>query len=136
MVAEVATLASVATPECPDPAQLVVADGMPDAFEAVRRVERFTNREKGGRGTLVLDDRPNGGELRQFDTATCVHCNRVVVLNQWRKRERGRCERCHAYICDDPICNTHCTPIGRALELKLDIGSVDRALTPYEKGLF
>ncbi len=131
------SLAEIVTPDCPDPTQLVVADGMADAFEAVRKVERFTNREKGGRGYLMVDERNSGGELRQFDTATCCHCNRVVLLNANRKRERGRCEHCHAYVCDDPICRKYCTPVNRALELKLPLSQREgREAWQFTKGVF
>src|SRR5712671_4708519 len=41
-----------------------------------------------------------------FESATkrCGHCPRQIVLNPLRQRERGHCQKCHSYICDD--CNT------------------------------
>lgn len=33
-------------------------------------------------------------------TITCSHCQRVVLLNPDRSRERGYCRKCDHYICD------------------------------------
>jgi len=37
----------------------------------------------------------------ESSTITCVHCNRVVVLNPNRTREREYCSLCDSYICDN-----------------------------------
>lgn len=37
----------------------------------------------------------------EADTYTCSHCQRVVILNPDRKRERYRCNGCDHHICDD-----------------------------------
>ena len=62
---------------------LVIADGLPR-----------------GAGYLQLDDRPAGGQNREFETYTCTHCSAVVVLNPARTRERYKCRGCNHHICD------------------------------------
>ena len=37
----------------------------------------------------------------EADTYTCRHCERVVVMNPQRKRERYKCRGCAHHICDD-----------------------------------
>ena len=116
----------------------------PESRSNVRRVDRFTNRIRGGRGYLGMDDRNSGGELQQFSTMTCAHCNCVKGLNQEGKivhakiyrdaqsgevaavhmlpaGDPGYCGKCHAYLCDDSVCNKYCTPLMRALEYNLPI---------------
>jgi hypothetical protein len=60
-----------------------------------------------GLGYLQVDNRA-GAELPpgtavhfEADTYTCSHCERVVVLNPARKRERYKCASCAHHICDD-----------------------------------
>lgn len=61
--------------------------------------------------------------IKEFETMTCCHCNRVVVKNPMRVRERGHCFRCNRYVCDHPGCNAGCTPVEQSLDLGLEIGS-------------
>ena len=72
---------------------------------------------KGGRSYLSIDNRASGGKLLEFDTLTCVHCNTIVVLNKQRKRQRGWCRKCNAYVCDSVGCMTDCNPIEQGIEL-------------------
>lgn len=68
-------------------------------------------------GYLMIDHRDSPGVSPEFAraigapfvpastlfesaTITCSHCERVVVLNPNRSRERGYCRRCDRYICD------------------------------------
>lgn len=53
---------------------------------------------------LMIDDRAGGGQLREMKTLTCVHCNCQVILHPERTRERGYCQSCDAYVCDQPGC--------------------------------
>ena len=39
----------------------------------------------------------------ESSTITCSHCQRVVVMNPDRSRERGYCQKCDHYVCD--TCN-------------------------------
>lgn len=77
----------------------------------------MTNRVHGGRGTLIIDNRASGGELQEFKTFTCAHCNCVVVMHPKRTRSRGYCRKCHALVCDDRVCIEQCNPIQACLEL-------------------
>ena len=70
---------------------------------------------KGGRGTLEITD--SNGHITRMATLTCCHCQKIVVLNMERKRDRGYCANCHAYRCDNPGCVQHCTPIEKCIEL-------------------
>lgn len=54
-----------------------------------------------GLGHLQVDNRPAGHGMFEADTYTCTHCNRVVVLNPHRVRERYKCAGCTHHICDE-----------------------------------
>jgi len=54
-----------------------------------------------GLGYLEHDNRASGGRHFEADTFTCTHCQRVVVLNPARIRERHKCSGCNHLICDD-----------------------------------
>ena len=41
------------------------------------------------------------GKLYESATFTCSHCQRVVVINPSRTRERGYCPKCDHYVCDE-----------------------------------
>ena len=76
-----------------------------------------TRRVKGGKSYLLIDNRASGGELKEYATLTCAHCQKIVVMNPDRKRERGYCQNCHAYVCDNAGCRVNCTPIEQCIEL-------------------
>ena len=67
----------------------------------------ITDGQPRGLGYLEIDhrasDAPPPGVQRHFeaDTYTCSHCQRVVVMNPMRKRERYKCNGCSHHICDD-----------------------------------
>ena len=84
--------------------------------QSVRKVEHI-KRVRGGRGYLLVDNRASGGQLQEFQTLTCAHCNCVVVLNGLRQRERGYCRKCNAYVCDFSGCNAECNPIDQMVDL-------------------
>ena len=55
------------------------------------------------------------GELFESATATCVHCQAVVVLNPLRTRPRHYCQKCDDYQCD--LCaNFPCMPFARVVD--------------------
>ena len=87
-------------------------------------------RPRGGRGYLRIEN-PLENEVREYDTLTCVHCSRVWVLNPERKRARGHCKHCNAYVCDLPVCQTECNPIQRDVELALRYAGTPRADQPF-----
>jgi hypothetical protein len=76
-----------------------------------------SKRVKGGKGYLMFDNRASGGKLIEMATQTCAHCGTIVVLNPERKRARGICKRCNAYICGDAACTVICSPIEKCVEL-------------------
>lgn len=43
----------------------------------------------------------SGQGFKESATFTCADCERVVVLNPQRTRERGYCPKCDHYLCDD-----------------------------------
>lgn len=51
---------------------------------------------------MVKAGMPVGAGRGVFESATitCSHCQRVVVLNPLRTRDRGWCCKCDAYLCD------------------------------------
>lgn len=69
------------------------------------------NSKRSQEGYLLIDHRagegvgPRGsaigpGTLVERATCTCSHCQRVVVVNPLRTRERGYCPKCDHYLCD------------------------------------
>lgn len=42
---------------------------------------------------------PGGAHLER-DVQQCSHCQRMVVLNPGRVRDRAVCPKCHHYLCD------------------------------------
>jgi len=41
-----------------------------------------------------------GGSMLERDVQQCSHCQRGVVLNPGRVRDRAVCPKCHHYLCD------------------------------------
>jgi hypothetical protein len=70
---------------------LIIADGNPRGLGYLEIDQRATG------------DIPVGARTPHFeaDTYTCTHCQRVVVMNPERKRERYKCRGCSHHICDD-----------------------------------
>lgn len=52
--------------------------------------------------TMVAAGYPVGAGRGMYESATytCSHCNRVVVIEPKRTRERGYCRKCSQRICD------------------------------------
>lgn len=51
-------------------------------------------------GWLSVDNRASGGKHVEMATYTCKHCQRVVIMNPERVRERAYCRGCSHVICD------------------------------------
>lgn len=78
----------------------------------------MTKSKRADEGLLIIDNRnspgvpdhwmPNAEEmpsgsgqgLFEAPTYTCSHCPQIVVMNPLRRRPRGYCRKCDAYICD------------------------------------
>lgn len=56
------------------------------------------------------------GNVFESPTVTCCHCGVVVMLNPLRTRMRGHCQKCDAYTCDNPACNSGCKPFAKTLD--------------------
>ncbi len=52
-------------------------------------------------GYYLVDNRASGGTLEERPIVTCAHCQRQIVLNPGRTRDRFECPRCDKYLCDD-----------------------------------
>ena len=62
------------------------------------------------------------GELWVSATYTCVHCQRIVVMNPLRTRPRHYCQKCDDYQCDD-CANFECVPFAKVVDLALEAGA-------------
>jgi hypothetical protein len=51
-------------------------------------------------GYLLVDNRVSGGPVHEAATSTCTHCQRIIILNPLRMRERHYCRKCDHLICD------------------------------------
>ena len=49
-----------------------------------------------GRGTLPV----GRGRRVELPTVNCSHCERLVLMNPLRTRDRGYCPKCDRYLCD------------------------------------
>lgn len=70
------------------------------------------NSQRSREGYLLIDHRyspglgPHGTQrgadtVIEAPTYTCSHCQRVVILNPSRTRERAYCPKCSHLICDE-----------------------------------
>ena len=87
-----------------------------------------------GLGYVEIDQRAVGGELPpgtapyfEADTYTCRHCERVVILNPARVRERYKCNGCSHHICDDCAAKRamgeNCKPYVQQVEENLELAA-------------
>lgn len=70
-------------------------------------------------GYLIIDNRAAGGELQEYDTCSCVHCQAVIKIV--RRQTRGVwCWRCAGPVCE--MCAKHgrCEPFFRKVEQQLN----------------
>lgn len=69
---------------------LIITDGQP------RGLGYFENDQR----NVPVELPPGVPRHFEADTYTCRHCERVVVLNPSRVRERYKCSGCNHHICD------------------------------------
>jgi hypothetical protein len=68
------------------------------------------------------------GRTFEAPTITCSHCQRVVIVNPLRTRERAYCPKCDHYICDE--CEARRVAMGGACKtFKQVMDEVDQALS-------
>lgn len=88
--------------------------------------------ERSREGYLLIDHRNSPGTAAvgpgvTFESATntCFHCQRIVVLNPDRTRERYRCPDCFRYVCDQcaavRAAGGACTPFVKRLEAQYEL---------------
>lgn len=41
------------------------------------------------------------GVMMEVPTLTCSHCQKVLIVNPGRTRDRGYCPKCDHYVCDE-----------------------------------
>jgi hypothetical protein len=61
------------------------------------------------------------GKMFQAATNTCSHCDRVVIKNPDRTRERGHCSKCDSFICDPCHAEFYLTTECRCWAIRLDL---------------
>lgn len=52
-------------------------------------------------GYFLRDNSVAGGAKEEFPIATCSHCQRGVIINPGRIRDRAYCPKCDHYVCDE-----------------------------------
>jgi len=55
------------------------------------------------------------GEVQEFDTFTCPHCNGVCIIRPGSGKQRGYCNMCGGPTCGRPNC-MECVPFLKKLE--------------------
>ena len=81
-----------------------------------------------GRGPVV-----GKGQLLETATQTCVHCQRIVVLNPLRTRPRHYCQKCDDFQCD--LCaNLPCKPFAKVIDEILEAGARGQTPPPFVRG--
>ena len=56
-----------------------------------------------------------GGEVEEYDTFTCPHCNGVCFIRPGSGKQRGYCFRCNLPTCGKKRCGA-CVPFERKME--------------------
>ncbi len=61
------------------------------------------------------------GQVFEADTKVCTHCERGIILNPGRVRDRAVCLYCHHYICDEceriMKISGKCTPMQKIIDV-------------------
>ena len=71
-----------------------------------------------------------GGKQFEAATLTCCHCNRVVIKNPQRLRDRGFCRKCNHFVCDN-CSGKECTSVDKSLDYKQEqIWRADNSYNP------
>lgn len=73
-----------------------------------------------GRGTMPV----GRGMKAEFPAVNCSHCQRLIVMNPGRTRDRAYCGKCDRYICDEcEIARVHtgiCKPFAQVIDEFID----------------
>lgn len=60
----------------------------------------FTCEEAHHAGMGSIADQLGKGRIAKVPVVTCSHCQKQVIMNPLRTRERARCWKCWNYLCD------------------------------------
>lgn len=78
-------------------------------------------------GYYTIDHRSFNGKLQEMGTYTCSHCNKIVVLNPERIRNRAYCPKCDHNICDtcedERVRTGLCNPFKKQADEYYDLAS-------------
>jgi ribosomal protein S27AE len=62
-----------------------------------------------------------GGSVLERDVKVCSHCERGIVLQPLRTRDRGYCGKCNHYICDGcesiRVKTGECVPMRKIIDI-------------------
>lgn len=72
-------------------------------------------------GFLVIDNRhapdmQGRTGVLELATITCSHCQRQIIRNPARTRDRAFCAKCDHYICDECGAAGGCVPYAKRLD--------------------
>src|SRR4051812_15051600 len=76
------------------------------------------------------------GRLFERDVKQCSHCQRAVVLEPLRVRDRGYCQKCNHYVCDP--CDAirmrtgACVPFAQTLDRMQGLAEQGNPLSSHE----
>ena len=72
--------------------------------------------QRHARGAIIITDpeRPYDSER---DTVMCAHCQKHWIPEPGSGRERGWCLRCNGPTCGQQVCNEHCIPWEKRIEV-------------------
>ncbi len=69
-------------------------------------------------GYLMIDDRASGGEMKEYNTVSCRHCQGIIKVVKGQ-RQGAWCMNCSGPVHDRPGCASRCTPFFKKIEEKL-----------------
>lgn len=71
-------------------------------------------------GYFMVDNRLSGGGLVEVPILTCSHCQKQLIVNPGRTRDRGYCPKCDNYICDEceavRVATLECKPFEQVID--------------------
>ncbi len=86
-----------------------------------------------GRDTLPV----GRGRIAEFPAINCSHCQRLVVMNPGRIRDRAYCGKCDRYICDhceaERVRTGVCKPFKQVIDEFIDDAAHGRLISDRTK---
>jgi len=75
-------------------------------------------------GYYLSDNTLSGGGKQELPMATCSHCQRGIIMNPGRTRDRGYCPKCDHYVCDE--CELVRVSTGECITFKQRMDEVEK----------